>query len=318
MRCLVTGASGFVGRALTRALTDAGHQVRAVVRQPGLRSDDRAVTSAALDQVVGDLTEATDEVLAEWLAEIDTVFHLAARTHQHNAPPAAYEQLNVGVTERLAHASVVAGVGHFVFVSSVKAVGEETHDTPFSADTPEHPQDAYGRTKLSAERQLRAISDQSALPISIVRPPLVYGSGALGNLASLILTIQRGVPLPLRTVENQRSMISRDNLVDLLVALTDRPLNRVALPADVHLSTPQLIEAIAKSLNQPSRLFGVPPSLLELAGQLTGQSERSRRLTRSLVVTDPWLTQQFAWRPPHDPEGAIRKMVIDVGASHRL
>ena len=315
MRCLVTGASGFVGRALTPALVNAGHQVRAVVRRPGLPLDDEKLSGGALDQVVGDLTETSDETFTRWLTGVDTVFHLAARTHQHNAPPVAYERLNVGVTERLAHASVIAGVGHFVFVSSVKAVGEETHETPFCPDSPEHPQDAYGITKLSAERQLRAVSDQSALAVSIVRPPLVYGSGALGNLASLIGIIQRGVPLPLRAVENQRSMISRDNLVDLLVTLTDRPLNRVTLPADVHLSTPALIESIAMSLNKPARLFSVPLTLLECAGRLAGQSERTRRLTRSLVVSDPWLTQQFAWRPPHDPEAALKQMVKDIGAS---
>lgn len=264
---------------------------------------------------MNDLTEATSNDFASLLDDCDTVFHLAARTHMPDASPQAYERINVGVTKQLAKAAVSAGVKHFVFVSSVKAIGEQTKRTPFSPDTPEQPEDAYGRTKLQAEQSLQMLAEGEELQISIVRPPLIYGPGAPGNLARLIRVVQRGIPLPLATISNRRSMLSRDNLVDLLVQLTERPVNRVLLPADAHFSTPQLIELIAANLNQASRLFAMPTSMLELAARLTGQYQQVRRLTHSLEITDPWLTQSFGWTPPQAPEVALAAMVRALSVS---
>lgn len=306
----MTGAGGSVGSALSAALSAKGHRVRAVVRA---RSDvpvtGIARSNLLTEYVLNDLTEATPDDFASLLDGCDTIFHLAARTHMLNASPQAYERINVGVTKQLAIAAVTAGVKHFVFVSSVKAIGEQTKHTPFSPETPTKPEDEYGRTKLQAEQLLHALTKDEVLQTSIVRPPLIYGPDAPGNLARLIRIVQRGIPLPLATVSNRRSMLSRDNLVDLLVQLTERPVNRVLLPADAHFSTPQLIELIAANLHRTSRLFAVPTSLLELAARITGQYEQVRRLTHSLEITDPWLAQDFGWTPPQAPEVALAAMV---------
>jgi len=314
--CVVTGAGGFVGAALTNALTNRGYRVRALLRKTDLQSPAPTPGRAMMtEHVVGDLTQACPQALASLLAGADTVFHLAARTHMMNASPQAYERINVDVTRQLAIAAVNAGVKHFVFVSSVKAIGEETDARPFTPDTPERPQDDYGRTKLRAEQCLRDLAERDGLPISLIRPPLIYGVAAPGNLARLIRLVQRGIPLPFAAIDNRRSMLSRENLVELLVTLTETPLNRVVLPADIHLSTPQLIGSIAASLGRSPRLFALPVRGLETFARLTGQGEQIRRLTRSLEIADPWLSAVFGWQAPHRPEVALAAMAHALSGS---
>jgi len=203
--CLVTGAGGFVGRALTSALSANGHRVRAVTRRASLPLPGNTPAERVSETLINDLTQLVPDEFARLLNGCDTVFHLAARTHMPGAPPKAYESLNVGVTERLAAAAISSGVRHFVFVSSVKAIGEETHHAPFRPETAEAPEDDYGRTKLLAEQKLLKAAKQAKFRLSIVRPPLIYGIGAPGNLARLIRLVQQGIPLPLASINNRRS-----------------------------------------------------------------------------------------------------------------
>ena len=309
-RVLVTGANGFIGRALTETLAGRGLAVRAAVRSP-----------AALPgevRTVGEIGPYT-----EWrrvLAHVDAVVHLAARVHviRETAadPLAAYRAVNVAGTARLAHECAAARVPRLVFVSSIKVNGERTRGWPFTETDPPAPEDPYGVTKLEAEEELRSIAAGTGLEIVVVRPCLVYGPGVGGNLARLMRAIERGVPLPIASVRNRRSLIGLANLCDLLArcATDPRAAGETLLAADGQdLSTPQLARALAEGIGRPARLLPVPPRLLELAARLAGAKAAYERLCGSLEVDGSKARRLLDWEPPVTPEDGLR----ETGAWHR-
>ncbi|MBM4200355.1 MAG: NAD-dependent epimerase/dehydratase family protein, partial [Gammaproteobacteria bacterium] len=272
MRILVTGASGFVGRALCLKLAAEGLRVRAALRRA-------AATPDRCERVlIGDVGPDTDWSAA--LAGVDTVVHLAARVHMMddtaNDPLEAFRHVNVLGSERLAGAAARAGVRRLVFVSSIKAMGERTApDRPFSeVDTP-RPADPYGRSKWEAEQSLAAIAARTDIELAIVRPPLVYGPAVRANFLSLMELIALGLPLPLGQLENRRSLVYLHNLCDALYRCTvdPRASGQLFLVADDKaLSTPELIRDMARALEVRPRLLAIPPAVLRLAGAVTGRS----------------------------------------------
>ena len=262
---LVTGASGFVGRALRRQLNDAGWRLRT----PG-RGD------------LGDIGPDTD--WRPWLDDADAVVHLAARVHvmRESAADAAalYDRTNRAATERLAAQSVRAGVRRFVFLSSVKVHGEHA-DRPLTAADAPHPSDPYGRSKYAAELALRDLID---LETVILRPPLVYGPGVRGNFLTLMRAVDRGWPLPFAGIANRRSFIYLGNLVDAIAAALTAPPG-IYLPSDRQdLSTPTLIRAVAAAMGRPARLFPMPLALLRATAGALGRRAAIDRLCGSLTV----------------------------------
>jgi nucleoside-diphosphate-sugar epimerase len=252
---------------------------------------------------------------AKDLAGIDCVIHLAARTHvmaESAADPlAAYRALNVAATARIAEAAAQAGVRRFVFLSSIKVNGEATHGRPFTADDAPHPQDAYGITKREAEDALREIAHRTGLEVVVLRPPLIYGPGVKGNLLALTRAIDRGVPLPIASIENRRSLVGLDNLVSAIVLAATHPAaaGRTFLVSDGEdLSTPQLVRIIAAGLGRPARLLPCPIALLRLAGRVTGRGAAIDRLTGSLEVDAAALTQALGWRPAVPPALGLARM----------
>ena len=299
MKILVTGATGFVGRALCAHLQQQGYEVHAVVRAPadGLHVS-QVVTLQALDQ---------EPDWADALRGVDVVVHLAARVHvMHDTaldPTLEFRKANVDATLYLAHQAVKAGVKRMVFLSSVKANGESTlPGQPFSeSDTP-NPQDAYGRSKWAAEQGLQQIASETGLQVVIIRSPLVYGPGVKANFASLMRLVARGWPLPLGGIHNRRSLVGLGNLVDFVATCASHPqaANQTFFVSDGHdLSTTELVRAMAQAARAPALLLPVPARLLMRAGTCLGQSAAMHRLCDNLQVDITKARTLLDWVPPY-------------------
>jgi nucleoside-diphosphate-sugar epimerase len=306
MMLLLTGATGFVGRATLAAANEWGLPVRVVVRGDGI--------PAGAAEVVRVRDLPTEDRWAAALEGVDTVIHLAARVHVRREvaadPLAVFRAINVEGTRRLAAAAAGAGVSRLVFVSSVKVHGEETPAAPFTSASPLAPADPYGQSKAEAEAALATVAAGSALDMVIVRPPLVYGPGVGANFLSLLRLVDRAVPLPFGRVVNRRSLVYVGNLADLLLAAATRT-GRVAGAFTVTdgppVSTPELVRRIAAALGRPARLLPVPPGLLRVAGAMIGRSAAVARLLGSLEVDGGALAVALGWSPLFDMDEGLRR-----------
>jgi nucleoside-diphosphate-sugar epimerase len=307
MRMAVTGASGFVGSALLGRLIVHHVCVCALLRKP---SELLGVETA----VVGPLQSADELGLA--LSGMDTVIHLAGRAHvmveTGGDPLSAYRSSNVEGTRRLAQAAAEAGVKRLIFVSSIKVNGERTEGRPFHAfDTP-NPEDAYGISKAEAEQVLKDIGARTGLEVCIIRPPLVYGPGVKGNFSRLMKLIEKGVPLPFGAVRNQRSLVSLDNLCDLIIRCIAHPkaAGQTFLVSDGEdLSTPELLTRMGEAMRRPAKLIPFPLTLLRLGFALIGRGREYERLTGSLQVDIEHTRRTLAWSPPLSVSESLRRVV---------
>lgn len=307
---LVSGASGFVGSALLRRLADLPdyHALAGVRRSPLAGVDCR---------VLGELDgRPLDPAL---LAGVDVVVHCAARVHvmqETTADPlAAFRAVNVHGSLALAQAAAQAGVRRFIYLSSLKAHGEETlPGTPLRADSPLQPEDAYGRSKAEAEQALRVLCARTGLQLVIIRPPLVYGPGVKGNLRSLLRVLQLGVPLPLGGIDNRRSLVALDNLVDLIMTCLQHPAaaGQALLVSDGDdLSTTRLLRLLARGLGRSAHLLPLPSAWLVAAAHLLGRAGVARRLCGWLQVDSTPTCQLLGWTPPQSVEEAMQAMARD-------
>ncbi|MCA8503917.1 SDR family oxidoreductase [Burkholderia multivorans] len=299
MHVVVTGASGFVGRALCRTLIENGHRVTAIVRRPG-------VVPPGVDEWMYDTPEFAD-IGARWQpthGTVDCVVHLAARAHvlRESAvdPDAAFRAINIEGMLRVAEAAHRHGVRRFVFVSSIKALGEADGGHPLREDSPARPEDAYGRSKRDAEVLLQQFDKSTGLEAVIVRPPLVYGPEVRANFLRMMDAVWWGLPLPLGAVSARRSIVSVDNLADALLRCTMDP--RAAhqtfhVADDDPPSVAELLRMVGDVLGRPARLFPVPLAALRLAGRLTGRGAHVQRLTESLQLDTTKLRRTLDWRP---------------------
>jgi nucleoside-diphosphate-sugar epimerase len=303
---LVTGANGFVGAALCRALIDREYSVRRALRQAS------AGTVPGEDVVVGELGPHTDWNRA--LQNVEAVVHLAARTHvmRDNAidPLAEYRRTNVDGTQTLVQAAAAAGVRRIIFLSSIKVNGEETTLRAFTEEDAPHPQDAYGISKLEAERALRENAAGTSLQTVILRAPLLYGPGVKGNFLRLMRAIDRGAPLPVGSISNRRSLLYLDNLVDVIQLCLEHPAaagKTYLLADDEGISTPDLARAIAGALGRPARLLPFPPGLLKFAGAAVNKTAAVSRLTGSLQVDSGKIRRELAWQPRYSMAEGLRR-----------
>ena len=287
-RAIVTGAAGFVGRALCDHLEAASVRLH-------MHADDwrEQIGAAAFSGA--------------------TVFHLAARVHDPDSrDEAAFERDNVEKTRELARSAAAGGARRLVFASTIKVNGEETRERPFSPSDPPAPEDAYARSKWAAEQALADVARASGLEVAIVRSPLVYGSAVKGNLLALLRIADSPWPLPLGAIDNRRSFVHVDDLARLLIDCATLPEAAGGTFFAAHaepVSTSALVRAMRRCLNRPDRLAGVPPSTLEALAALTGQRERMRRLTRSLEVDASQTTQALGWSAQIGFETAVEDMV---------
>ncbi|MCG8487272.1 MAG: SDR family oxidoreductase [Chromatiales bacterium] len=309
---LVTGANGFVGSHLCPYLVDQGYTVRAAVRS---RQSDWDVCEQS---PVGDISASSDWRQA--LQGVDSVIHLAGRAHvmreSSDDPLALFRQVNVEASLRLAEQAVAAGVRRFIYLSSIKVNGESSSLKPLVADDPARPEDAYGQSKWEAEQVLVSCLAAADTELVIVRPVLVYGAGVKGNLQSLVRWIRKGVPLPLAAVENRRSLVGIDNLLDFLQLCIEHPAaaGEVFLVADGEdLSTPQLIRSLAEAMGVTAKLFPLPIAMLRLLGRLSGRSAAIDRLCGDLQVDLEKNRRLLAWTPKRSVEAGLRDMVEGMG-----
>lgn len=311
MRILLTGANGFVGAALLSVLRNQGHDVTPCVRHEG------ALVGAV---AVGDINASTDWSTA--LADCDVVIHLAARVHvmrdKATDPLAAYRATNVEGTQALARQAAVAGVKRFIFLSSVKVLGELTLPRrPFAATDVPAPQDAYGASKLEAEVALREIATQTGMELVIIRPPLVYGPGVKANFLALMQAVGRGVPMPLAALDNRRSLLALDNLVDLIAVCARHPAaaGQTLLVSDGEdLSTPELIRRLGRAMGRTARLFWVPVWLLWLAATLLGKRDVMLRLAGNMQIDIAATRERLDWTPPISIDEGLRRAVAGLKA----
>lgn len=313
---LVTGAGGFVGRALCRMLAAHGWRVRAALRTASSPTPEDAAETA----VVGDIHAATD-----WRGALDgvqAVAHLAARTHvmreaDGDAVLARYRRINVDGTAALARAAADHGVAQLLYLSSIKVNGEATHGRPFREDDAPRPEDAYGLSKWEAEQALWRIAAAGTLAVTVARAPLVYGPGVKGNFLSLMRAVDRGWPLPLAGIDNRRSLVCVDNLADALAMMLERAeaRGRTYLVADGEdFSTPGLARALAGALGRTSRLWLLPGA--GLLARLAGRSAAWSRLAGSLQVDAGRLRAELAWIPSVTPAQGLAATAQWYHASH--
>ena len=309
MKVLVTGATGFVGTALVSRLVDSGRfGVRAAVRR------ESGELLAVVEQVVaGNLTPNTDWQQA--LVGVDAVVHLAARVHVMNDtaadPLSAFRQVNVAGTERLARMAATKGVKRFVYISSVKVNGESC-EKPFTEQSIPAPEDPYGVSKWETEQILHRVAEETGLEVVILRPPLVYGPGVKANFLSLFKIVDRGIPLPLAGINNQRSLIYLENLVDAIIKCIEHPnaANQTFLLSDGQdVSTPELIRMIASAMGKKPRLAPCPPVVLKFLGKLTGKSLEVKRLIGSLQIDNSKIKKVLNWQRPFTMEEGIAETV---------
>jgi nucleoside-diphosphate-sugar epimerase len=291
-RLLITGADGFLGQALCQRLQVAGHTVIGTVRS----GERQGVV------VVGDIGE-----FRGWpalLQGIDAVIHLAARAHITrevlSEPLPEFRRVNVAATLQLAGAAAAAGVRRFVFLSSIGVNGNHDPGRPFTESDDPRPVEPYAVSKWEAEQELIGLAGRSGLELTRIRPPLIVGPGAKGNLLRLMKLVATGLPLPLGAVHNSRSLIERADLCDLLELCVTHPraANQLFLAADPEvLSTSELLRLVAAGLGKPSRLWPVPVALLKTAGALCGFGTEVRRLADSLRVDAARAREQLGWHP---------------------
>ncbi|KQO79781.1 NAD-dependent epimerase/dehydratase family protein [Rhizobium sp. Leaf262] len=301
---LVTGGSGFVGQYLVKSLNQHGIAFRAA---------SRSVISGHVP--IGEINGSTD-----WtgvLRGVDTVVHLASCNQnvidKREASAADFRSVNLDGTMRLAEQSAENGVGRFVFISTVKVNGERSPPlSPFKADAPLRPQTDYALSKSEAEQRLTILTKESGMELVIIRPPLVYGWGAKGSFNILVKLVRSGFPLPLASLNNRRSIVYVENLVDLILMASSHKaaVGQTFMVADgPGLSTPDLVRQVARAMNRSVRLFPCPLYLLRNVARATGKGAMVERLIDSLEVNISHTRSVLDWTPPFSLEEGIRRSI---------
>lgn len=317
MTVLVTGANGFVGRAICERFLQSGATVRGAVR-----AVDRAVPLGVQKVVAGDVELRADR--AALLRGIELVVHAVGRAHQMRDraqdPLSAHRKVNVEGTIELAREAAAHGVRRFAYVSSVKVHGEGRATPYVESDLPA-PADPYAVSKWEAEQALRQLGSQTGLEVVIVRPPLVYGPGVGANFLRLMQFVARGLPLPLGAIRNRRSLVFVGNLADAVFRAATSPAapGKTYLVSDgMDLSTPDLVRAIASALGCPARLLPVPPGAIRLGAALLGKRHAAERLLGSLFVDSSAIRRDLGWLPPFSVAEGLGVTARSFRALHSL
>ena len=299
MKFMISGAGGFVGKALCAELLRRGQSVSAAVRSGNSLIENAEVI------IIGAIDGETN--WADALRDVDLVIHLAARVHvmRENAtdPLAEFLQVNLHGTSNLARQAASSGVKRLVYVSSIKVNGEQTSAAqPFTELDEPSPQDFYSISKWQAEQALWRIAQETGLEIVVVRPPLVYGPDVKGNFAQMLAVIAKRIPLPLASVDNRRSLIYVENLVGALIACATHPVaaGQTYLVSDGEdISTPDLLRQLGDAMGCPAHVLPFPLSWLRMLGKLSGKSDQVERLLGSLQVDSGKIRRDLNWVPPY-------------------
>jgi nucleoside-diphosphate-sugar epimerase len=319
MSILITGAAGFIASHLIPVLESQDWSIVAAMRQP--KTFSQTVEKRVIEKINGD----TDWTQA--LKGIDIVIHLAGRAHilqeQASDPEAEFFAVNTAGTANLVKQSIAAGVKHFIFISSIGAIANQSQE-PLTETTPCQPNTPYGRSKLQAEKGLMELASSSSMDWTIFRPTLVYGKGNPGNMERLIKLVNSGLPLPLGLVKNRRSFVYVGNLVDAIALSLIHPQgkNQIFNISDGEdISTPELISKIAQNLGKPCKLLPVPPSLLKIAGYVGDLGQKAtkknlpintaivERLLGSLVADSSKIQTTLNWQSPYTLDQGLARLL---------
>ncbi|MCX7086152.1 MAG: SDR family oxidoreductase [Methylococcales bacterium] len=307
---LITGANGFVGKALCESLAHQSYKIIAAVRKIDEASN--KAHQIAIEEINAD----TDWTSA--LSGVDTVIHLAARVHvMHDIASdaqTAYRNVNVEGTLQLAKSAVKAGVKRFIFLSSIKVNGEGTEpNRPYTPEDEPAPVDPYGVSKLEAEIALRQLANDTGLEVVIIRPPLIYGPGVKANFKNMMSFLNKSIPLPLGAINNKRSLVALDNLIDLISCCINHPAaaNETFLVSDgLDVSTPELLRSMAKALDKKALLIPIPSSLLQAVAVIIGKKAFAQRLCSSLQVDVSKTYKLLNWTPAIKMDAALAKTAL--------
>ena len=300
---LVTGAGGFVGRHLVPVLIGEGWRVRRAVRSLS-GSDDEVL--------IGSIGPATDWQAA--LAGVEAVVHLAARVHHPGEEGAAelYRAVNTEGTLQLARCAAAAGVRRFVHVSTILVNGNSTDGrAPFREDDIPAPRGVYGSSKAAAESGLKQLAETVDMRVAVIRPPLIYGAGALGNFRLLVRAIQRGIPLPFGAIRNRRAFLGVENLASFIanrLSGADSKFDIFLVADEMQISTPEFVRQIARAAGSTARLVPVPVTALQVLLKMSGRPEARDSLIGSMEI-DVSKVAATGWRPPIGMEEGLRRAV---------
>lgn len=308
MHIFITGITGFLGGTVARKLlSNSRFSLMAGVRKTVALPQGIKLTE------VGEINQKTNWSKA--LDKSEVVIHCAARVHvmsDSSADPLSeFRSVNTFGTLNLAKQAAQSGVRRFIFISSIKVNGEHTTaSSPFTPNDAYVPTDPYGLSKYEAEVGLQKIAQETGMKVVIIRPPLVYGPGVKGNFVSMMKWLSKGIPLPLGAINNKRSLVSLDNLVDLIVTCIDHPnaANEIFLVSDDNdISTTTLLTKLAVSLNAPKRLLPVPGAWLLFCAKLLGKQDVAQRLLGSLQVDITKTKSLLDWTPPYTVDESLKK-----------
>jgi nucleoside-diphosphate-sugar epimerase len=308
-RVLVTGANGFVGQQLCRSLIQKGFLVTAAVRRI-----ENAPTEEMQYIPVGDIGPDTD--WTEALHGVHLVVHLAGRAHIRRDSSATsmaeYDRINTLGTMRLAQMAAAAHAQRFLFLSSVKVNGEETHDQPFAETDRPAPQDFYAASKWQAEEGLLRLHRQGKLPVVIIRPPLVYGPGVRANFLQLIRLVDFGLPLPLGKIQNKRSLVGLRNLIEFITVCLQNPsaAGEIFLVSDQEdLSTAELVQKIGRFLGRQTYLLPIPYRFMSILARIMGKQDAFYKLCHSLQVNVEKSRKVLYWSPPFSVDEELAQTI---------
>lgn len=312
---LVTGANGFLGRAVVQYLSaHTEHHVSCAVRSPSAAESLSSLAHPV--HVVGEISAETDWKPA--LKGIRCVVHCAARVHVMKDSlddEALFTKVNVAGSLRLAEQAAASGVKRFIFISTIKVNGESSSPHhPFTPEAKPMPEGGYAVSKFEAEQALSALSERTGMELVIIRPPLVYGPGVKANFLSMVRWLSKGIPLPLGAVENKRSLVYVDNIVDLIETCIHHPRasgNIFLVSDDEDLSIHELLRRTAFALGKNARLLKIPVVILRLSARLVGKKAQVSRLCDSLSADISSTKALLGWSPPISVDKGLAETVAE-------
>ena len=308
-KIFVTGASGFIGQAVCKALSDLKYSVCGAVRNKDIITQLPNVKYVS----VGDLYLIQD--LKDLLTGYDCVIHCAGIAEQKNLiSKKIYVQSNTLASKKLAEQCVIAGVRKFIFLSSISVLGQHTNKKCFTYSDKVNPIGLYAKSKYKAENELLKINDKTNLEVIIIRPPIVYGFGTKGNISRIIKLLKLKLPLPFGLIKNKKSFISIDNLVDILICCIRRPnlKGKVFLVSDGEdISLNDFLQNIARELGYRLLIFPFPIFLLKLIANFLGKTSELNKLTSNLLIDINYTKDTLNWKPRLSVKDGIRNMLKD-------